>query len=208
MELHTIVNYVYNNQNVLINKIDMDDILFTIIDRLKEILSTKKHRNVPSDYITSFYDNMRIRNYDTSYNLINYIENPIDKQVVEFTYNYVRNRLNKNCLTFIFERRENLYDSFVSNACHEKYLMEDIVKMIEYAVKYDYVEFFNDFMPIIDDYVWSLYDIENRIISILGQRSFTFDLLRIIEYLNSYMPDLIDFQEYLMYVINNIMSNL
>ena len=86
--------------------------------------------------------------------------------------------------------------------------MEDSIKMVEYVVKYDYVEFFNDFMPIIDDYVWSMYDIEHKIIFILGQRSFTFDLLRIIEYLNSYMPDLIDFQEYLMYVINNIMSNL
>ena len=81
--------------------------------------------------------------------------------------------------------------------------------MIEYAVKYDYVEFFNDFMPMIDDYVWSLYDIENRIISILGQRPFTFDLFRIIWKLDfNYMPDLIDFRDYLMYVINNIMSNL
>ena len=93
-----------NVENVNFCRFDMDDILFTIIRKFGEILPSKKHRNVPNDYITSFYDNMRVLYYGTSYNLINYIENPIDKQVVEFTYNYVRNRLNKDCLMFKFNK--------------------------------------------------------------------------------------------------------
>ena len=180
-QIVNIINIIYREK--LLNTDQLNDMLNIIINILEKMthVGPKKQRfnQQMTNNISNFYDHMKIKNYDTVLQLINLIEEPEYKMIAGLTYNYVKNQISKTEKNFVFHEHIDRYYLVDRENNTEIYPMDEIIEIIKYAVKFEYVDFFSNYMPVLGRNFWNIFSINNIIKKIIYQQAYTFDMNRI-----------------------------